>query len=174
MPTYRRADAETLATIEELIDEYHGVLKDCAVRVGALFAFAPRDEETGEPKNPAIKKYGLPAVATVRIVSQRDRVSGLADAMVVLDGDAWRGWSDAHQRAVIDRQLQHIEVQIDDDGNVKTDDCNRPKLRIVPPDYLISGFRLIAERYGDDSLERQEARMALKVYGESVFGLMAQ
>jgi hypothetical protein len=48
-----------------------------------------------------------------------------------------------------DRRPQHIEVQLDDEGNVKLDDCGRPRLKFVPPDYLISEFRVIAERQGE-------------------------
>lgn len=170
MATYRNADGQAHDLIRELIEAYHGSLKDTGVRIGALFAFAPRDEETGEPTTAAIKKYGLPACSMVRIVSQRDRIAGLPDAQIILDGEAWeREWSDEHKRAVIDRCLQYIEVQLDEEGGVKLDDCNRPRLRIIPPDYLISGFRVIAERHGDESVEVKEARKVQKVYGQLLF-----
>lgn len=171
MATYRQADAEARGLIADLICQYHGSLAECDVRVGCLLAFAPSDPETGEVKDtPALKKYGLPTLATVRIVSQRDRVAGLPDAQIVVDGELWeREWSDERKRAVLDRQLQHLEVQMDDDGNVKIDDCSRPKLRIVPPDYLISGFIRIAERHGEASLEVQEARQLAKVHGQLLF-----
>lgn len=170
MAIYRNADSQAHDLIHELIDEYHGSLKDCAVRVGALFAFAPRDEETGEPKGDALKKYGLPASATVRIVSQRDRIAGLPDCQILIDGEAWeKEWSDEHKKAVLDQQLQYLEVQFDEEGGVKLDACCRPRLRIIPPDYLISGFRMIAERHGDESVEVKEARKVQKVYGQLLF-----
>ena len=134
MATYRKADPDAFAVIEELMAANHPELDEVKVRVGALFAYAPTDEETGEPKAPAIKKYGMPTVATVRVVSQKDRVAGLPDAQILLDGEAWEHeWTDERKRAVIDRELLHLEVSRDEDGVVKLDDCNRPRLKLRPP-----------------------------------------
>lgn len=169
MATYRQADPEVSAIIKELMAAHHPQLQECGVRVGALFAYATPDCQTGEPSGPALKKYGLPAVASVRVVSQRDRIGGLPDAQILIDGDAWSDWSDECKRAVIDRQLQHLEVNRDEDGAVKLDDCNRPRLKIRPPDWLVSGFETIARRHGEASLEVQEARKLADEWGNLLF-----
>jgi len=169
MATFRNADQDAIDLIEQLIGRHHADLQAAGVTVGALFAFAPTDKETGEPKGPALKKYGMPAVASVRVVNQKDRVAGLPDAQILVDGEAWKDWSEDRQAAVIDRQLLHLEVKRDEDGQVKLDDCFRPKLKLRPPDWLVSGFETIARRHGEASLEVMEARSLADEWGNLLF-----
>ena len=175
MATYRKADGEVSAIIAELMQDYHSDLVEAGVRVGARFAFAAVDCKTGEPKGPALKKFGVACAAQVRVVSQKDRVAGLPDCIIDIDGEAWeKDWSADRQRAVLDHELEHIEIARDQDGAVKLDDCNRPKLKLKPDDYCINGFEVIAKRWGDSASEVESARRVADEYGQLLFGFMAK
>ena len=139
------------------------------MRVGARFAYAAVNEKTGERKGPAIKHHGYAAAAVVRIVSQKDRVSGMPDAMIDIDGDAWPEWTEQRQRAVLDHELHHLEVVKEDSGAVKLDDCNRPKLKMRLHDFEIGGFAEIAKRYKEEALEVEAARAMADKFGQLLF-----
>lgn len=170
MATYRLADPEVSELIKRLIGKHHRDLAEAGVRVGARLAFATVDENTGEPKGPALKHHGYPAGAIVRIVSHRDRVAGMPDAMIDLDGEAWENdWDDDRKAAVIDHELTHLEVQYDEDGAVKLDDCHRPKLKMRLHDWELGGFAEIAKRYKEAALEVEGARKMADKYGQMLF-----
>jgi hypothetical protein len=167
MATYRMADQDVLDMIEELIHKYHYNLHECRVRVGARLAFAAVNEKTGEPKGPAIKHQGYPGAAVVRIVSHKDRVAGMPDAIIDIDGEAWENdWSEERQRAILDHELYHLEVQTDDEGNVKLDDCHRPKLRLKPHDWQLGGFADIAQRHKEAAIEVEAMRQTIHKHGQ--------
>ena len=58
MATFRVAEAEWVDLLAEVMRKHHPDLVEAGVRVGLLFAHAPRDETTGEPKGPALKRGG--------------------------------------------------------------------------------------------------------------------
>lgn len=76
----------------------------------------------------------------------------------------------AQKQALVDRQLHAIDVQFEEEGAVKLDDCFRPKLKIKVPDFLVSGYVAIAQRYGEDSQEVREARSLAREHGRLLFG----
>lgn len=170
MATYRKADSDVFALIKELIADNHPELDEAGVKVGARFAYAPRDDNTGEPKGAALKHHGYEAAAIVKIVSQKDRVMGFPDAVIDIDGMAWeQGWSDERKRGVLDHELTHLEVKRDDEGGILLDDCNRPKLKIRLHDWELGGFESIARRYKEQALEVEAARAMADKYGQLLF-----
>ena len=174
MATYRKADADVTSRIKALITANHPELEEAGVKVGARFAFAPTDEETGEPKTCALKHHGYPAAAIVRIVSQKDRSLGFPDAIVDIDGEAWlKEWSEERKSSVLDHELLHLEVKRDEDGAVQLDDCNRPKLKMRLHDFEIGGFEVIAKRYGSDAIEVAAAQKIADEYGNLLFNFAA-
>lgn len=170
MATYRKADSDALALIKELIGDNHPELVEAGVKVGARFAYAPRDDNTGEPKGPALKHHGYEAAAIVKIVSQKDRVMGFPDAVIDIDGLAWeQDWSDERKRAVLDHELTHLEVKRDDEGNIQLDDCHRPKLKMRLHDWQLGGFESIAQRHKEQAIEVEAARAMADKYGQLLF-----
>lgn len=169
MATFRRADAEADALIAAVMAEQYPELTEAGVTVSSLFAHAPRNAN-GEPDGPALKHHGWPAMAVVKINSQRDRADGLADARISIDGDEWPNWGDDVRRAVIDHELCHLELRLDaenedEHGNrpVKLDDCNRPMLKLREHDFEIGGFANIVARHGGIAPEMKAMREALKM-----------
>lgn len=170
MATYRKADADVTSRIKALITANHPELEEAGIKVGARFAFAPTDEETGEPKTAALKHHGYPAAAIVRIVSQKDRSLGFPDAIVDIDGEAWlKEWNEERKSAVLDHEITHLEVKRDEDGAISLDDCNRPKLKMRMHDFEIGGFVEIAKRYKEEAIEVENIRDIAGKYGQLLF-----
>ena len=94
-------------------------------------------------------------MATIKINSYRDRVEGKADVTITIDGHHWDELSDAELAAVLDHELTHLELVIEEDGSVSRDDIDRPKLRMRKHDFQIGGFNEVAKRHKADSLEVQ-------------------
>lgn len=152
MPSYRTPDAEWISLLNQVKEQYHPKLTEAGVTVSLLQAHGKRNAE-GELTSPTLKSHGYPALALVKINSQRDRTDGLTDATVVIDGDQFFDLSHEKQVAALDHELQHLEVVYDDDGNIQLDDCNRPKLKMRIHDLFVGGFLCIVERHGDNAIE---------------------
>lgn len=170
MATYRNADADCVAMIKELMADNHPELTEAGVRVGARFAYPAVNESTVEPRGPALTHGGYAAAAVVRRISQKDRVAGLPDAIIDIDGEAWKDeWNEDRKRAVLDHELQHLEISRDEEGAVKLDDCNRPKLKLRLHDWQLGGFEAIARRHGDAAIEVEAAKQLADSYGQLLF-----
>lgn len=153
MATYRKADSEADDIIRDLLIRHYPDLHEVGVTVSCLFAYAPRNEMTGEPTGPALKWAGMPAAAVIKINSLKDRVAGLADATITVDGDQWKDQSDVWKRALLHHELEHLELRLDDEGNVQTDDAFRSKLKCRQHDFYCAGFWNIVEQYKEAALE---------------------
>lgn len=169
MPTYRKADREDVALLDEVMREHHPKLVESGVRVGLLYANAPTDEKTGLPKGHALKLHGYPCLAIVRIASVRDRVQGKPDASIELDHDSWPSHSHETKRAILDHELTHLVLATDRDGNLKVDDANRPALKMRPHDVICGGFQETALRHGKHAPESQQYVEAHRFFSQSIF-----
>lgn len=159
MTCYALANPEVSECMLAVMEQYHGELHDVGVRVDILFAHADTDQN-GDPKGPAIKHKGHGCAAQVRIMALRDRVAGRGDAEITLDGDEYDVWSGPQLRAILDHELEHLEVCYTGDGSLKRDDAGRPRLRLRPHDQEYGWFDAVARRHGEDSVEvRQSSRI---------------
>lgn len=163
MPTYDAAPPEVEEYAADLRARFHGQLDTCGVRIHYLMARATRNED-GDRVGVAIKLHGVRALAKVKINGLADRAEGKADATITIDGDEWPDWSEERRIAVIDHELQHVEVVFERDSQTvwKTDDLGRPVLRLRPHDFDVRGFDVIRARHGMASVEH-EAVERLKV-----------
>lgn len=168
MATFSKADKDIVDLVSSAMREYHRPLAEAGVRVDALMAHAARDSETGEPKGPAIRLHGYPCYATIRITSQKERVAGLGDAMLTLDGDRWSDLTAEQQRALLDHELAHL-VLVTEDGMPQTDDCFRPKLRSRPHDAQLGIFWDVVERHQANALESVGYRDVHKQFTQLCF-----
>lgn len=156
MPTYRAADSPDRTLLAEILGRFHVPLSDAGVTVFFKLAFPEYDDKTGLPKGPAIRRGGLAVVATIKVNSLSDRVEGKDDATLLVDGEWWKGASDAEKRACLDGQVEYLELVLEDEDNtasVATDDANRPKLKKRAPDWAVAGFDSVIERHGAAALE---------------------
>lgn len=180
MPVYLKADDDMERLLHHTIEKYHarllgdGTPDNPGVSVSIIQAWAKVDDD-GNPVGAALMHHGYPALAKVRIIGQRDRVHGMADAEIIVDGDAWPKLDQARRIACLDHEMTHIEVQTHEDtGKPKLDDGGRPKLRMRLHDYQTGWFVEVAQRHGDASVERQQAQQILAENGQVLFAFMEQ
>lgn len=150
MPTiYERCDADAPQTkvIAAMMHKYHVDLEKAGVTIECLLA------TNAEGKSP-LKLHGWPCFATIKVMSYKDRVAGAADARMMIDLDKWAELHEDQRNALVDHELEHLELIINPKNNqVKRDDLNRPRMRLKPHDYELSGFGSVARRHKDASIE---------------------
>lgn len=157
MPTFRKASTEVNQIVERMLEKFHGPLVEAGVAIECLFAYALTDDN-GDSTGPALKLGGYPCNAIVRVLNPKDRTVGRGDAEIVIDGDQWDTWSDEQKAALIDHEIEHLELKVDGDNNVVRDDLDRPKLRLKKHDHQFGWFDSIARRHGAASFEVQQYR----------------
>lgn len=150
MPNFRAADREANDLIAEIARTYPDLV-EADVTIGCRFAYSAKGFL------PALRLHNWNAAAIVRVVSQKDRVSGMPDAMIDVDGLLWGGREEDRRRAVLHHEVHHIQVVRDKNGRIKFDDCDRPRLRLRPHDFQLGGFDDIITKYGRAALEAEAA-----------------
>ena len=160
---YQTAPKEVEALLKAVRAQYYRDLDETGVTICVLMAVAkaketPDGEIVGEAMDPALKLHGHEAAAVISITSHKNRVAGQDDALLCIDAKKWEDMDDSQRRALLDGQLQRIQVRVDDDGNPLTDDCSRPKLALRPFDYVLRGYEAVAKRHGENSQEVIEAK----------------
>lgn len=157
MPLYSPNPPGVGEIINELVEKFHGGLRDAGVTIDVLSAKAKTDE-FGETDAVALKRAGYQVEATVKINGYKARVQDHADAEITIDGDRWDTWSEAQKRAIIDHCLEHLELKTDRDGLLLRDDLDRPKLLMRRVDHFFQWFDSIVRRHGDASIESQQLK----------------
>jgi hypothetical protein len=153
------APVAVIKLFEKAMRDNHERLVEAGVTVQILMKHAKVGDD-GKPKGPALKLHGVPAFATVKIMSVADRVAGAEDIRIVLDGDSWPEHTEERQLAIADHELTHVLV--DDDG--KTDDAERPVLKMRHHDYDGGLFFEVCERHG---MEEPQTEALLAAYAKA-------
>lgn len=153
--TYQECDSDVYDLIDDVMSKYHPDLKQQQVTVHPLYV---SNEDAGGMQSVALKTRGHAVAAQIKITSLEQRVRGIADAQLTIDTMAWCGLNANAKRALIDHELQHLEVKRDKDSVVQIDDHGRPKLKIRYHDYELSGFLSVVERHGEAALEAMMMR----------------
>lgn len=170
MPTtYVRADAEVTQLVKNVMKSHHEGLVEVGVKVCVLMASAAKDEH-GEIVCPALKLHGVECAAIAKIIPYKQRAAGREDCEITIDADKWESASDPERVALIDHELCHFETSLDDEGNVKSDDMGRPKLKTRHHDHDFGWFDCIARRHGDASYEVKQAKAFADKEGQTYFG----
>ena len=147
---YALADTATETLCEELMRLYHPDLDTVAATIDLVFAL--RDPES-DSEAPTLAVNSHRAYGITKIHGLKERVLGLKDAEIVLDGDAWPSMTPHVRRSVLDHQLQYLEVRRDKNGEFVLDDLNRPILKMRQTDRSFGWFDAVAERHRAHSLE---------------------
>lgn len=168
MSTYHRAPKEVETLASEILTAnpcYRDVLN---ARVTFDYIFAHGDcNRDGERVGVAIKKDGVRALGIARVTPLKQRAKGCADAEIVLDGDWWQEEASPEQQAaLLDHELFHVELKLDRDGGVRTDDLQRPLLKLKPHDWEMGMFNAIAARHGTASQEVILAKAMMEENGQ--------
>lgn len=150
MTTYSVAESDIIQQVNNVMQAHHTPLSSAEVRVGVLMAY--NSEGAG------VKSGGYPALATIRIVPHKDRVTKGYDAEMVIDRMVWESMRQQHREALIDHELMHIELKMKKvkgpkgsppDYAIDRDDQGRPKLKMRKGDWNAGdGFREVVARHG--------------------------
>lgn len=167
MSTYQRCPQSVPDMAAEILCKYveHKSLLTGRVKIDYVFAYADEDEH-GMKRGDAIRHHGVKALGLCRRIGLKDRALGRGDAEIMLDGDWWQKASEAEQRALLDHELHHLEVRMNQFGQIAFDDLQRPKLNLRPHDFEFGWFAVIAQRHKEASQERKQAKTILDSAGQ--------
>lgn len=174
MTTYQKADEEVEAMAHEIKTSFESHLRliDCNVKIDFIFAYGKRDED-GNLQGNAITHHGVRALGLAKKIGLKERAMGRGDAEIQIDYDWWEMASYEERRALIDHEMHHIAVKIDNRGVVR-DDLDRPIIQMRKHDVEVGWFKVIAARHGAASQERIQAKQIADESGQffwpQVFG----
>jgi hypothetical protein len=157
--TFKRAPDTIMDRIARIAKQHHEedlLQEGFVVRVECFLVYGPRNKD-GDQLGPAITVHGSEAAACIRITKLEERVSGRGDAVMWIDGDRCQKWSAQTLVAIIDHELEHLELVRDGDDKPILDDHGRPKLKIRPHDHDFGWFDAIAKRHGEYAVEVMQA-----------------
>nr|WP_294529175.1 putative metallopeptidase [uncultured Rhodopila sp.] len=167
--TFSKASIDYVGLLNTVVQKYHGHLKECEVRICLMMAQAARNEH-GEVIAPALKLHGVECYAIASVIPYKQRAAGAADVRIDVDADKWENMTADERIALLDHELTHFELQYDGEGNLKSDDSGRPKVKIRPHDFDVGWFHSIAAKHGDASLEVQQAKLFADENGQLYWG----
>lgn len=158
MTKFERCPAEVMRLIDRIAEEFHPDLLNAGVRIDALFQFPKTNDKGQRVPNSGLKHHGYPAYAVARIVNTRDRAKGCGDVELTIDHHSWNEeLTDEEREAILDHELQHFEVVVDEADIVQRDDLDHPCVRIRRHDRQFGWFDAIARRRGRHSIEVKQA-----------------
>lgn len=171
--TYEPCDEEVIALVDSVMRAYHTPLADAGVTTHALFA-RDYDETTGDAIQ-AVKRAGYPAAAKISVTSLADRARGIPDAKLVIDEYSWKHLDANRRRALIDHELQHLELSVDfHTMEIKLDDLERPKLKLRVHDFEVGYFRAVVLRHGKAAIEAEEIEHGIQVLKDDLADIDAK
>jgi hypothetical protein len=168
MPVLSQAPAHIVDFVNNVVEAYHPDLLSSEVRIDVLLA-SPTDREIDHDL-PPLKLHGYAAAAVARVVPLKQRVKGCGDVEVTICEQSWKDLDDDERTALIDHECSHFNLAVDHkSGQVKTDDCGRPKLKMRLHDVQAGWFLDVAKRHGMASMEVKQAREIQEKYGQLLF-----
>jgi Putative phage metallopeptidase len=81
-----------------------------------------------------------------------------------VDGDKCDEWQDAELLALMDHELTHVKLVIDEQGALVRDDVNRPKLKLRKHDWQNGGFYSVAKKHKDMARDVQAIVVVAKEF----------
>lgn len=152
----------------EILAKYHPDLSAVGVTIDFVFGYAAEDEE-GQKKGVALKEHGYPTTGISSVASLKNRVKGMKDCEILLDGDRWSSFSTAQQDAILDHQLSHFVVSRNIEGEAIYDANDRPKMKLQLHSFQAGWFHEVAKRHGADSTEMAQAAKLFQSAGQVYF-----
>ncbi len=158
--SYELANASDEKLLEDLInDERYEPLKSYEINVQLFYKYGKRDKE-GELKTPALQKNGKAIYAQTKIVSAFNRITDDTDVKIILNKDLWDELSKEERIAILDNELNYIQIKEDKEGEpiYISEDSNKVQLKLRKPDFFCEGFLEIMNIHGKQYIPWQEAK----------------
>ncbi len=161
---YSQAPSDVADRVAHLIKVFHPAIKDAGVKID-LLSVADDDPDVDYP----LKLRGHPAYATCRAVDIKGRTMGRGDAEIVIDEARYLTMPDAQKDALLDHEIEHIDIQFNKKGRVKLDCCRRPKIKMKLHDVEVGWFTNVAQRHGAASIECKQATQIFLEHKQTLF-----
>ncbi len=167
---YAPAPSGVAERVAHLVKVFHSDLHNAGIKVD-LISVADDDPDVED----ALKVRGIPAYACVRVVDIKGRTMGRGDAEIVLDEGKWLTLPDATRDAVLDHEIEHLELQVNPKSKKPKLDCRgRPKLKIKLHDAEFGWFNSIARRHGAASIECRQASLLFLTHTQTFFAFVGE
>jgi hypothetical protein len=158
--SYELANATDEKLLEELLnDERYEQLKSYEINVQLFYKYGKRDKE-GELKTPALQKNGKAIYAQTKIVSNFNRMTDDTDVKIILNKDLWDELRKEEKLAILDNELNYIQVKEDKEGEPLTisEDSDKVQLKLRKPDFYCEGFLEIMNIHQKNYIPWQDAK----------------
>ena len=156
MIKYYIAEDSVREVFEKTMEEFHEELVDVELTFTVLMAVAV-DREGALKNEPTLMSRGHRVAARVRKTNGAQRAAGMTDVVFEVDAQLYEGLTDAERVALVDHELEHVELVLDEDEHVRLGVDLRPVLRVKPHDAEIGVFYGVVERHGAAALDFQMA-----------------
>lgn len=151
----RCEDRDVFDSIERMRSKYHSELNEFEVTIGVLQVDRRKGDDGEWIDGPLLSLHGYEAVATIRITSHLERLMDVPDAILTVNGERWRDLTDEQRDALIDHELEHLEIVRDGENTPLYDDNNRVRLRCRKHDWQMGGFHSVVRRHGTHAIEAE-------------------
>lgn len=162
---YAPAPSGVAERVAHLMKVFHRPLHDAGLKID-LISVSDDDPDCEH----ALKLRGYPAYACVKAVDIKGRTMGRGDAEIQIDEGKWLTLPDATKDAILDHELEHIELVLNPKNKKVRLDCRgRPKIKMKLHDVEYGHFVSIAERHGKASIEVQQCRQLFMQHHQKLF-----
>lgn len=174
MSTYTPASVADYDLLKKVMQDYpeHEPLVSTEVSIALIYAHG-KEKKDGTVTD-ALKLHGVKALAIASIRNIKDRAEDMSDCKVTVDGDFWENASEPEKVALLDHELYHFELVLNENLEPESDDLGRPKLKMRPHSAQFGWFYHIAERHGLASQECKQARQIAESTGSTLFPSLPQ
>ncbi|HOO17769.1 MAG TPA: putative metallopeptidase [Phycisphaerae bacterium] len=157
-----RANVKDMALLALVARQHHPELLEAKVNI-AFVLVHPKYDAQGIPQGPALTRHGHPVAGRIRLAKPADRLIGKYDALLEVDAFRWEKALQAPSReALLDHKLSHLVLVRDESGEIETHADGRPKLRLRPDDWAVTGFAAVIDRHREAALEYQALELVCR------------
>lgn len=151
--TYVEAEQDVIDLANEVIDQYYPDIRRCSPE--PVISILMAENEDGN----ALKKFGAGVVAMIKRSTKEDKAENGPDLRILIDAGKWANASERRRMAIMAHEIRHVEIQWQPGGMLpKIHDYGRPKIKLIPDDWVLTGFSAVARWFGDDAVEVQAVR----------------
>ena len=163
MATYSATSYEVDEMTCDIIEAGFPALYAAELQVDTQFVNG-KENKDGE-EEPPLKTSGCIIRYKIRVVPLSERVRNAWDIVITLDEAYFNSVTTKEQQSIIDDALSRVTLQYDKDGISKTDDLNRPVVKVSNASYVFNhGLLTQHARYGRDATSIKELKHFIDTY----------
>ena len=165
--SYSEFDSPCVAMLNQVMENNHPDLVTAEVKIAGLFV-----EDDGDA--PDLVAHGHECAGKIRLATPIERKLLEVDAVLLISHSVWDLWGQFKkpaQLALLDHEVTHL-VLSDKAGVTQSHADGRPKLKLIPDDFMVTGFYEVMQRNKNEALETSSLRTVVQKV-EELFPFMA-